>query len=239
VDTPRIVVGLGNPGPRYEPTRHNVGFRVIDALLVRHRRREGGREGEGRDSTQTPEVEESLAEVIHVEEVRMGRERVLLAKPRTFMNRSGDAVAALCRRRGVEGHAIVVVHDDADLELGRLRVRPRGGSGGHNGLRSLGERLGTEEFTRVRLGVCGARRREQDLADYVLSPFDADELATVEELLDRGARAVEHVIAEGVIAAMNLFNRAPDPGAATSDPAPATSVFPPASEEEPPDPEQS
>jgi len=135
-----------------------------------------------------------------------GSASVVLAKPRTFMNRSGRAAAALCRTYDALPHEMLVVYDDADLELGLLRLRRSGGAGGHNGMRSLIEVLGTEEFPRVRLGVRGDGRDERELADYVLDAFLAPELPVAEALADLGADAVEEVIETGLETAMNRYN---------------------------------
>jgi PTH1 family peptidyl-tRNA hydrolase len=131
---------------------------------------------------------------------------ILLAKPRTYMNRSGRAAAALCRHYGLSAADMLVVYDDADLPLGRIRLRKGGGSGGHNGIKSLMEVLGTGAFPRVRLGVRGEEREESDLAEYVLHRFDRGERPVVKELIDLGVRAVEEILANGIEEAMNLFN---------------------------------
>ncbi len=187
----RFVVGLGNPGERYRRTRHNVGFMVVDALLARA--------GAGRG------WEEALAQVASA---RLAGEAALLAKPLTFMNRSGAAVERLLALHGGSPQDLLVVVDDVALELGRLRVRERGSHGGHNGLRSIIEVLGSEEFPRVRVGI---RRGEVqgDLAEYVLDAFPAEDVLVVQEAVERAADAVECVLREGSAAAMNRFNGAP------------------------------
>jgi PTH1 family peptidyl-tRNA hydrolase len=192
VESPSIVLGLGNPGSEYEGTRHNLGFRVLDRL-ARHWRIRFSREGAGGRRVWTAEV--AL------------RDRwIVLAKPRTYMNRSGQAAEALCRRYGVAASDFLVVCDDADLELGRLRIREAGSPGGHNGLRSLIDQFGEDRFARVKLGVRGGGRAEAELADYVLSPFEPQERARVERLVERGALAVLGVLEHGVRRAMNLHN---------------------------------
>jgi PTH1 family peptidyl-tRNA hydrolase len=140
-------------------------------------------------------------------EDRSGPVTVLLAKPRTYMNRSGRAAAALCRHYGLAPADMLVVYDDADLPLGRIRLRRGGGSGGHNGIKSMMEVLGTGEFARVRLGVHGEARDGSDLADYVLDRFDRDERTAVEGLIDLGAGAVKEILENGIEEAMNRFNR--------------------------------
>lgn len=186
----KIVLGLGNPGAAHRSTRHNMGFWVLDRVA---RRRGLAYRNAG-----------LLRRYAWVAEAGSGS--VVLAKPRTFMNRSGRAAAALCRAYDALPQEMLVVYDDADLELGRLRLRRSGGAGGHNGLRSLIEVLGTSEFPRVRLGVRGEGRDERDLADYVLDAFLESELPVAEELADLGADAVEEVIESGLETAMNRYN---------------------------------
>lgn len=184
-----MVVGLGNPGSRYSETRHNVGFRVVDAL-ARRRGLRWRRYGWLRP----------LAWVAQ-------DEPIILVKPRTFMNRSGLAVEALCRRHRLEPRSVVAVHDDADLPLGRLRLRKTGGHGGHNGLRSIGSRLESDAYPRVRIGVRGARREGAYLAEYLLSPFDPEEFDRVEPMIERAADAVQTIVEHDIETAMNRFNR--------------------------------
>lgn len=135
----------------------------------------------------------------------LGDQRVVVAKPQTFMNRSGMSVAELAHRWGLEPSALLVVHDDLDLPFGKLRVRPGGGHGGHNGLRSILETLGTGEFSRVKIGI-GRPEQKEDVVEYVLSPFHADQAVLLGELIERVAAAAECVFLEGAVAAMNRFN---------------------------------
>ena len=192
------VLGLGNPGSKYRDTRHNVGFRVADVLAT---------SAGASFSTATG----ALGDLAWTAEARLDGEEVLLAKPRTFMNRSGRAAAELCRRHGIDVGHLVVVHDDADLELGRIRIRGEGGAGGHNGIRSLLDVLRDPGFPRVNLGVRGSAREERDLADYVLEPFAPDEREIVSAMVERGAEAVRALLREGTEAAMRRFNGAPGP----------------------------
>lgn len=187
----RFVVGLGNPGERYRRTRHNVGYMVVDALAARAGVRKGS------------EVAEAW-----VASAEVGGEEALLVKPVTFMNRSGVSVDRLLGLKGSGPQDLVVVLDDVALDLGRIRVRERGSHGGHNGLRSVIEVLGTEEFPRLRLGIRKGDP-DDDLADYVLAPFPADDVLLVQEAVGRAADAVECLIREGVGVAMNRFNPAP------------------------------
>ena len=186
----RLVVGLGNPGDRYRRTRHNVGFMVADALAAR-----------GGVTRWQEEADASTAEA------SVGGETVLLVKPATFMNRSGLAVERALAARGGGPADLVVVVDDAALDLGTLRVRERGSHGGHNGLRSLIEVLGSDEFARVRVGI---RKGEppEDLAGYVLSEFPDEDVLIVQEMVGLAGDAVECLLREGGGEAMNRFNGA-------------------------------
>jgi PTH1 family peptidyl-tRNA hydrolase len=182
-----LVVGLGNPGREYERTRHNVGWLVVDEVA----RRLDGRWRE--------KFSGRLAEV------RLDGLRLALLKPETFMNDSGRSVAAAARFFKVEPESLLVVHDDVDLEAGRLQARSGGGLAGHNGLRSLTEALRTQDFLRLRIGVGRPGRGDpRSVADYVLSPFGTEE--DVGALVSRGADAVEMVAREGVEATQQRFN---------------------------------
>jgi len=184
----RFVVGLGNPGERYRRTRHNAGFMALDALAA------CARAGKGRDDGDAWWAE---AEV--------GGESALLVKPRAFMNASGGPVARLLAERGGSSLDLVVIVDDVALDLGNLRVRERGSHGGHNGLRSIVDALGTEDFPRVRIGVRHGELPE-DLAEYVLSDFPPAEVLVVQEAIGLAVDAVECLIREGAVAAMDRFN---------------------------------
>lgn len=185
----KLVVGLGNPGETYRDTRHNVGFRVLDCV--------------GRRWGLTYRRAGELGRVAWTAE---GASGIVLAKPRTYMNRSGRAARRLLESVGGTPEEMLVVFDDADLPLGRLRLREAGGAGGHNGLRSLITVLGSDRFPRVKLGVAGAGRDERELADYVLDPFDVEEGPVVDRLIELGADAVQAVLEEGFGVAMNRFN---------------------------------
>jgi PTH1 family peptidyl-tRNA hydrolase len=185
----RLIVGLGNPGERYRRTRHNVGFMVVDALAARCGVRRGRAEHDA-----------------WVAEADVAGERVLLVKPQTFMNRSGMSVEPLLRRHAGGPSDLLVALDDVALELTALRIRERGSHGGHNGLRSVVDALGSDEFPRIRIGV---RRGElpADLAGYVLSEFEGDEVLVVQEIVGRAADAIECYLREGPQAAMSRYNR--------------------------------
>jgi len=186
----KLIVGLGNPGPRYERTRHNAGFRVLDAVAARARAGPTESRFAGRF------VECTLA-----------GEHVGLLAPETWMNRSGEAVAQALAALPVLDPAadLLVVFDDADLPLGRLRLRARGSSGGHNGLGDVLERLATEAVPRLRFGI-GRPAAPRDTVDFVLESFAADEEALLKQALPRAADAVACFVAEGIAPAMNRFN---------------------------------
>ncbi|MEK7773232.1 MAG: aminoacyl-tRNA hydrolase [Deltaproteobacteria bacterium] len=184
-----LIAGLGNPGSEYEDTRHNVGFMLIDRL----------------------------AEACGIKFKRSGKalcargllagEDVVLLKPQTFMNLSGEAVARFSGEYRVGAESIVAAYDDCDLPLGRIRIRKGGGSGGHKGVNSIITRLGNGDFARVRLGI--GRPFYGDVADYVLSPFEPPEAEALDAMLKRGAGSVEAIITRGIDCAMNIFNSAP------------------------------
>ena len=186
----KLIVGLGNPGREYRDTRHNLGFMVVDEIARRH-----GLEW-GMAPSQVPD-----AFVVK----KFGAAPVLLAKPLTFMNRSGDAVAPLTRYYDIAPADMLIVVDEVDLPFGRLRARARGSAGTHNGLKSLVERLGTTEFPRLRLGV-GRGDLRRDLADRVLSKFEADERSALDEFIARAADAAEMFAVDGIDRVMNVYN---------------------------------
>ena len=182
-----LVAGLGNPGREYEQTRHNVGWLVLDEFARRH----GG--------SWRSKFSGSLAEV------RLGDARLALLKPETYMNESGRSVGAAERFFKVEPPQLLVVHDDVDLEPGRLQARAGGGLAGHNGLRSLAQHHGSQDFLRLRIGVGRPGRGDRrPVSDWVLSPFSAEE--DVDALVARGADAVESLVAEGLEATQTRFN---------------------------------
>jgi PTH1 family peptidyl-tRNA hydrolase len=190
----KLVVGLGNPGPRYEGTRHNVGFAAVDLLARRH----------GLQWDAAPRGVEAL-----VAGWRAGG--AMLAKPLTFMNLSGAAIVGLLQFYKIELGDLLVIVDEAQLETGRLRIRPEGSAGGHNGLKSIIASLGTGGFPRLRIGV-GRGDARRDLADHVLARFEPDERSVVDEAIARTADAAELFVADGVSAAMNTYNRKTEDG---------------------------
>ena len=182
-----LVAGLGNPGREYERTRHNAGWLVLDELASRH----GG--------SWRSKFNGSLTEI------RLDGAKLALLKPETYMNESGRSVAAAARFFKVPAESLLVVHDDVDLEPGRLQARRGGGLAGHNGLRSLAHDLGTQDFLRLRIGVGRPGRGDpRPVADWVLSPFTPEEAA--EALIARSADAVEAIVRDGLEAAQQRFN---------------------------------
>jgi PTH1 family peptidyl-tRNA hydrolase len=185
----KLIVGLGNPGREYEMTRHNLGFMLIDRLLARA----GGRRFRSESSAKVAEVE-------------LAGQRVLLVKPQTYMNLSGDAVRPLLARYSEGNPAdLLVASDDVALPFGMIRVRARGSAGGQKGLKSIIERLGTQEFARVRLGVKPDHPLD-DLSKFVLSPIRNRDREQLEEALERAVDAVTVILSEGVERAMARFN---------------------------------
>lgn len=191
----KLVAGLGNPGRQYAGTRHNVGFEVIDELAKRHR---VGFEAAPAD-----------AMMGKMGKWRQDGDTVLLVKPLTFMNLSGVAVGQLMRYFKIDVADVLVICDDVNLPLGRLRVRGGGSDGGHNGLRSMAEQLGTTEYSRLRVGV-GRGDARRDLADHVLAGFAPEEQSGVNDAVTRAAEAVECWVLDGLAKTMNVFNRGND-----------------------------
>ena len=206
-----MIVGLGNPGPEYRDTRHNVGFRVVDEVARRHQLTWAMAPSQVPDAF----VVKKFGDVGASGGSASRNPPYVLAKPLTFMNRSGDAVAALARYYDVATADLLVVVDDVDLAFGRLRARQRGSAGTHNGLRSIVDRLGTTDFPRLRLGV-GRGDARRDLADHVLSKFERDETVALESFIARAADAAEMFAADDILRVMNVYN--PDPaGSETTD----------------------
>lgn len=184
-----LIVGLGNPGKDYEKTRHNVGFDTVDALIDEYRIPESGVKfkalyGKG----------------------MIGGEKVLVMKPLTYMNLSGEAVRAIVDYFKIDvKEELIVVYDDIDLEPGHVRIRAKGSAGGHNGMKNIIQHLGTQEFARVRVGV-GAKPKGWDLADHVLSRFSKEDRVLVEEAIEKSCKAIRCFVEEGIDAAMNQYN---------------------------------
>jgi PTH1 family peptidyl-tRNA hydrolase len=186
-----LVVGLGNPGPRYAATRHNVGYAVVELLALRV----AGRSARFK-------AHRSRCEIM---ETRLGNAPVVLARPMSYMNESGGPVNGAARFFKVPVERIVAVHDDLDLPFGAVRVKRGGGEGGHNGLRSMTSALGSREYARVRFGI-GRPPGRQDPADFVLREFALAERKELAYLIDRAADAAEAIVVIGLEAAQNEFN---------------------------------
>lgn len=185
----KLIIGLGNPGEEYAGTRHNVGFRVVEAVA-----------GEA-----DAEFDDHAGEALIAEGGALRDRRVVLAKPLSYVNRSGDAAHKLLRRYDLEPADLLVVVDDLNLPVAKLRLRPGGSSGGHNGTQHIIDRLGTGQFPRLRFGIGGDFPKGTQ-AEYVLSPFFAEEQSDVERSVRRSVEAVAAFVDEGIEAAMNRFN---------------------------------
>jgi PTH1 family peptidyl-tRNA hydrolase len=184
----KLVVGLGNPTARYDKTRHNVGFEVIDALADKYNialdtMKHKGMYGKGKIDGQS----------------------VILLKPMTFMNLSGESVALVSGYYKVAPEDIIVIYDDINLDVGRLRIREKGSAGGHNGMKNIIAHLGTEEFPRLRIGV-GMKPPKMDLADYVLSHFSEEEQALMNQGYDKACEALKLLLLDDIPQAMNQYN---------------------------------
>lgn len=184
-----IIVGLGNPKTEYKNTRHNIGFDVIDVLADKYNI-----------------VTEIRKHKAFCGKGFIGSEKVVLAMPQTYMNLSGDSVREIVDYYKIDiEKELIVIYDDVDLDVGQLRVRKKGSAGGHNGMKSIIGQLGTENFTRIRMGV-GAKPKGYDLADYVLGHFSKDEREIMDGSIIKATEAVKVIIEEGVDMAMNRFN---------------------------------
>lgn len=188
----KLIVGLGNPGRQYEGTRHNVGFEAVDLMARRH----------GLTWAAAPRGIDALT-------CKWNLGGAIVAKPLTFMNLSGSAVVGLLQFYKIEVADLLVIVDEVQLEAGRIRLRPSGSAGGHNGLKSIIQSLGTEEFPRLRIGV-GRGDAERDLADHVLSRVEPAEQPVVAEAIGRAADAAERFVEDDILSAMNRFNRKED-----------------------------
>lgn len=184
-----LVVGLGNPGTAYARTRHNAGFMVVQSLAR-----------EWKLQLKTRAFRSKLAEI------KRGRASIVLALPQTFMNLSGLAVRELLSAYKIKPANLIVIYDDLDLDLGEIRVRPKGSPGSHKGMKSIVQEIGTQDFPRVRVGI-GPKPPEQEAADYVLSEFSEDEREKLGPALDKARQSVEMIIEGHLTWAMNAFNR--------------------------------
>ncbi|MDE7016617.1 MAG: aminoacyl-tRNA hydrolase [Lachnospiraceae bacterium] len=190
-----IIVGLGNPGRKYENTRHNVGFMVIDELA-------------GKFSIAVSEKKHKA----NIGKGIIGGEKAILVKPQTFMNLSGESVREIIDYYKIEEKTeLIVISDDISLDVGTLRIRKKGSAGGHNGLKNIILHLGHDEFQRIKIGV-GKKPEEYDLVDYVLGHFDRDDIGQIAESVKKAAEAVEAMIIDGTDSAMNQFNKKAEKG---------------------------
>ena len=189
----KLIVGLGNPGMRYEHTKHNVGFRVVDALYEVFCQR---------DSQPRP-THTSICNSLVIQ-TTWHETPIVLAKPMTYMNNSGAAVAALVRRFDIPLPELCIVYDDIHLDVGVLRMRRKGSDGGQKGMKSIIHRLGTTEFPRLRIGI---GEPVGDLTDYVLTEFSEDEEIEITHTIDRAVDAIETFVKDDILTAMNQFNR--------------------------------
>lgn len=184
-----LIVGLGNPGDKYRYTKHNVGFMVLDYLASVHNI--------------------SISRIKHkalLGEGIIGNEKVVLAKPQTYMNLSGESVLELMNWYKEDISKLIVVYDDVDLAVGRIRIRPEGSSGTHNGMKSIIYLLNTDKFPRIRIGI-GRQPEYMDLGDYVLSRFTDEEIPLMEAAVKRAAEAIEEIVKKDINSAMNKYNR--------------------------------
>lgn len=194
----KLIVGLGNPGRQYATTRHNVGFMVLDMLAKAF-----------------PGSVVQTDNVVHLYRINIHNQRILLLKPQTYMNRSGIAVREVLQRYQESPENLVVIYDDLDLNIGRLRIRKQGGHGGHKGIKSIIECLETHEFVRIRIGIGRpdpvampeGQPLEDRIVEYVLQPFQQDEQPIMAEVLKRSVEAITLIIADQIDTAMNRFNR--------------------------------
>ena len=183
-----LIIGLGNPGKRYRLTKHNVGFRVVERFAekkgIKLKRRLGK---------------------VQVGEGRIGAERIVIAKPLTYMNRSGVVVKKFIGELGIPLDHLLVVHDDLDMESGRIKIKEGGGHGGHKGVSSIIEQLGSSDFLRVKVGIDKPQTPEEGV-DYVLSLFDNEQLPLIEESMEQASEAIEAIIVSGKDKAMSKYN---------------------------------
>lgn len=189
----KLIVGLGNPGAKYENNRHNFGFKVVEAL--------------SRDLKSSFKKNSSFACL--VSEVSIAGEKVLLVKPQVFMNLSGRAVGALVEKKKVALRDLIVVYDDVSLDFGVIRLRPAGSSGGHNGTANIIKELGASGFARLRLGIKGEFLKDADLSRYVLADFTKSEKAGLKHIIDNARNCLEVWVRSGITEAMNKFNGTP------------------------------
>lgn len=192
-ETAWLIAGLGNPGTKYESTRHNIGFMALEALARKHGLSFSGKQAQAQ-----------------IARGRIGNVPVVLAKPVTYMNNSGQAVQGLARFYKIPPERVLIVYDDFDLPLGRLRIRGKGSAGTHNGMKSIIQHLGTQDFPRLRIGVDRPIGADQSHISWVLGRFSKDEQKALQETLPRVCDAIEDIVSGGMERAMNLYNTSPE-----------------------------
>lgn len=185
-----LVVGLGNPGLQYEKTRHNVGFMSADLLM----KKAGG------------EFTKHKMDA-HFGECEIGKKRILVMKPQTFMNNSGTAVSAVSKFYKIPADKIIIISDDISLDVGRIRIRRKGSHGGHNGLKDIFQLMGTDSIMRVKIGVGAKPHPDYDLADWVLGKFPKEDEENLGTALDNSVKAIEEIIKRGIDSAMNKYSK--------------------------------
>ena len=184
-----IIAGLGNPTSQYEGTRHNAGFDVIDVIAEKYNISVDGKKNRA-----------------YIGKGMIEGQKVILAKPQTYMNLSGDSVGEMAQFYKIPPENIIVINDDISLDVGRIRVRPKGSAGGHNGLKSIIYRLNSDTFPRVKMGVGAPKHEDYDLADFVLGRFTKEEIPVMEDAIMKAEKAVAEIIKNGVQSAMNKYN---------------------------------
>lgn len=185
-----LVVGLGNPGLQYEKTRHNVGFMSADLLM----KKEGGEFTKHKMDS-------------HFGECEIGKKRILVMKPQTFMNNSGTAVSAVSKFYKIPIDQIIIISDDISLDVGKIRIRRKGSHGGHNGLKDIFQLLGTDDIMRVKIGVGAKPHPDYDLADWVLGKFPKEDEENLNTALENSVKAIEEIIKRGIDSAMNKYSK--------------------------------
>lgn len=184
-----IIAGLGNPGREYDMTRHNIGFEVIDYIAEKL----------------NVKVNKLKFKALYGE-TKIGQEKVYLIKPQTYMNLSGDSIREFCSFYKIPPENVIIISDDISLSAGRIRIRPKGSAGGHNGLKSIIYQLNSDNFPRIRIGVGAPGHKDYDLADFVLGRFTKDEIPVLEEAIINASKAAEEIIKSGIDLAMNRYN---------------------------------
>lgn len=185
-----LVAGLGNPDKKYEGTRHNIGFETVDLLAHNF------------DIKMNKLKHKAI-----LGELTIGNEKVIIAKPQTYMNLIGESIREIVNFYKIPTENVIIICDDINLETGRIRIRPKGSDGGHNGLKSIIYQLCSDEFVRIRMGVGAPQNKNYDLADYVLGKFSNQEIEILTQTANNAVKAVECIVENGVSQAMNIYNR--------------------------------